>query len=346
MRRLISALPPLKPLRLRYAAALLVVLGIALSISVPFALGSRAVFAGLRELPLHVFLVLAASAILSAAAKAGKLQLLQTALGLRLPFMRTFTFTLVTDFAFLVSPFGAAGYGVNVALLKRAGASWASAATAVAADQALDLVFFGAAIPLGLLFGWGPLHKVLPGVSPVTISANVLALALACGALWLCRRPLASALDAVTRRVPWLRSQHARWHRFHHNLVSQLTLLMKAGHARFLALLLLATLQWLLRYSALWFSMLELGHHLPLGFVLAVQAVVLHVALWTGIPAGGGSGDLALTLVFAPWISSVTMAVALVLWRFATLYCPLILGAIGSAALAGWRYSPPVQTND
>jgi uncharacterized membrane protein YbhN (UPF0104 family) len=30
------------------------------------------------------------------------------------------------------------------------------------------------------------------------------------------------------------------------------------------------------------------------------------------------------------------MATALVLWRFATLYCPLILGAAGFVALA-WR---------
>jgi uncharacterized membrane protein YbhN (UPF0104 family) len=33
------------------------------------------------------------------------------------------------------------------------------------------------------------------------------------------------------------------------------------------------------------------------------------------------------------------MATALVLWRFATLYCPLLLGALGFIALA-WRRRP------
>jgi uncharacterized membrane protein YbhN (UPF0104 family) len=66
----------------------------------------------------------------------------------------------------------------------------------------------------------------------------------------------------------------------------QWVLLLTGPRDRFAALLLLTTLQWLLRYSALWFVLLELGYRLPLGFVLAVQAVVLHAALWTGVPAG------------------------------------------------------------
>jgi len=333
----------LKQVWLRYAAMLLALVGIGLSMGVPFASGIHAVFAGLRELPLHVFFILAASAALSAAAKAGKLQLLQTALGLRLHFMRTLAFTLVTDCAFLVSPLGAAGYGVNVALLKRAGASWATAATVVGADQALDLLFFAVAIPVGLLLGLDPLRKVFPEISAAIVIGNLLAAALAVCTLWIVRRRLASMLDTLSRHIPWLNTRQARWSRFRQNMSSQWTMLVTVGGRQCVTLLLLATLQWLLRYGALWFCMLELGHRLPLGFVLAVQAIVLHIALWTGVPAGGGSGDLALTVIFAPWISSVTMAMALVLWRFATLYCPLVLGAIGSAVLAGGRIKSRMQ---
>jgi uncharacterized protein (TIRG00374 family) len=116
----------------------------------------------------------------------------------------------------------------------------------------------------------------------------------------------------------------------------QLRLLMTGPRWRLAALLLLTTLQWLLRYGALWFILLELGYRLPLGFVLAVQAVVLHAALWTGVPASGGGGDLALAAAFATWVPRAAMAMALVLWRFATLYCPLMLGAVGFVALS-WR---------
>jgi uncharacterized protein (TIRG00374 family) len=303
---------------------------------VPFILGSHDLLAGLRTVPAEVFIVLAASAVVSALAKAGKLQLMQTTLGLRVPFMRTFAITLVTDFAFLVSPLGAAGYGVNIGLLQRAGASWAIATTVVGADQALDLTFFGVAVPVALLFSIGPLAYLLPSVSLSAVAVTLTGLAILMGALWMFRRYVAHALGAAGHLVPRLRARRSRWDKFRHSVHQQWRLLITGPRDRLVVLLLLTTLQWLLRYSALWFILLELGYRLPLGFVLAVQAVVLHAALWTGVPAGGGGGDLALAAAFAAWVPRAALATALVLWRFATLYCPLILGAVGFVTLA-WR---------
>jgi uncharacterized protein (TIRG00374 family) len=157
------------------------------------------------------------------------------------------------------------------------------------------------------------------------------------GVLWMCRRYVAHALGAAGHLVPWLRARRSRWDKFRHSVHQQWRLLITGPRDRFVALLLLTTLQWLLRYSALWFILLELGYRLPLGFVLAVQAVVLHAALWTGVPAGGGGGDLALAAAFAAWVPRAAMATALVLWRFATLYCPLMLGALGFVTLASSR---------
>jgi uncharacterized protein (TIRG00374 family) len=320
----------------RNVATLLALLGVGLSMGVPFILGSHDLLAGLRTVPAEVFIVLAASAVVSALAKAGKLQLMQTTLGLRVPFMRTFAITLVTDFAFLVSPLGAAGYGVNIGLLQRAGASWAIATTVVGADQALDLTFFGVAVPVALLFSIGPLAYLLPSVSLSAVAVTLTGLAILMGALWMFRRYVAHALGAAGHLVPWLRARRSRWDKFRHSVHQQWRLLITGPRDRLVVLLLLTTLQWLLRYSALWFILLELGYRLPLGFVLAVQAVVLHAALWTGVPAGGGGGDLALAAAFAAWVPRAAMATALVLWRFATLYCPLILGAVGFVTLA-WR---------
>jgi uncharacterized protein (TIRG00374 family) len=284
----------------------------------------------------HVFPVLAASAAVSALAKAGKLQLMQTTLGLRLRFMRTLAITLVTDFAFLASPLGAAGYGVNIGLLQRAGASWAIATTVVGADQALDLAFFAVGVPIAILFAVGPLAQVVPRASLSTVVGMLAGAAILMGTLWACRRHVARALDAACRRILWLSARRARWDRFRQSVRRQWVQLMTGPRYRFAALLLLTTLQWLLRYGALWFVLLELGYRLPVGFVLAVQAVVLHAALWTGVPAGGAAGDLALAAAFASWVPQAAMATALVLWRFATLYCPLMLGAAAFVALA-WR---------
>jgi len=315
---------------------MLALLGGGLAMAAPFLLGAHELAAGLRAVPAHVFLLLAASAAVSALAKAGKLQLLQNALGLRLRFMRTVAITFVTDFAFLVSPLGAAGYGVNIGLLQRSGASWAKATTVVSADQVLDLTFFAVAVPIALLSLVGPLATGLPGINLSIIAGVVASAAILVGTLWVSRRPLEHALDAVCRRILWFRARRAQLARFRQNVRAQWASLMTGPRDRFFALVLLTTLQWLLRYGALWFALLELGYPLPPGFVLAVQAVVLHAALWTGIPAGGGGGDLALAAVFASWVPRATMATALVMWRFATLYCPLMLGAAGFAALE-WR---------
>ncbi len=322
--------------RTRNAATMLALLGIGLSLGVPFVLGSHGWLAGLRTLPAQVFLVLAASAACSALAKAGKLHVMQTTLGLRLGFMRTFAITLVTDFAFLVSPLGAAGYGVNIGLLQRSGAAWTTATTVVAADQALDLTFFAVAVPIATVFAVGPLTQIVPRLSPYATVAALAGIVVLAVALWLSRRRLARMLGAVGRNIPWLASRQAGWGRFRLNMRQQWRLLLAAPRRRFGALVLLTTLQWTLRYSALWFALFELGYHLPLGFVWAVQAVVLHAALWTGIPAGGAAGDLALAAAFASWVPRAAMATALVLWRFATLYCPLALGGAAFLALT-WR---------
>ncbi|MBR8150694.1 flippase-like domain-containing protein [Burkholderia vietnamiensis] len=320
----------------RNTATMLAVLGVGLAVGAPFVVGSHQSLAWLRTVSMQMFLVLAASAAASALGKAGKQYLIQTALGLRLPFGRTYGIALVTDSAFLVSPLGAAGYGVNIGLLQRAGASWATATTVVGADQALDLAFLAVAVPIAIAFAVGPLAQVVPRPNVSMVVGMLAGVAILVATLWACRRKVASALDAACGRIQWLGSQRARWDGFRQSVRRQAGLLMMGPRHRFAGLLVFTTLQWLPRYGVLWFVLLELGYQLPFGFVVAVQAVVLHAALWTGIPAGGAAGDLALAAAFANWIPQDAMASALVLWRFATLYFPLILGAAAFFAFA-WR---------
>lgn len=318
----------------RKAAVLVALAGIGLAVGAPFALNSHAALAGLGGVSLYVFLALAASAALSGLAKAGKLHLIQTTLGLHVNFLRTIGITLLADFAFLVSPLGAAGYGVNIGLLQRAGASWSLATTVVSADQALDLAFFATAVPVSLLFAFEPLMQLMPHASAPFVLAVLAGGACLAGVCWLNRQRVAATLDATGRRVRWLHERRARLSRFCRSVGRQWRELVGGPKWRLAALLVLTTQQWLLRYGALWFILRELGYRLPLGFVLAVQAVALHAALWTGVPAGGGTGDIALAAAFASWVPRASIATALVLWRFATLYCPLMLGAASFAALA------------
>ena len=284
-----------------------------------------------------MFFALALSAAASALGKAGKQHLMLSTLGLRLPFMRTSGIALVTDSAFLASPLGAAGYGVNIGLLQRAGASWATATTVVGADQALDLAFLAVVTPIAVAFAVGPLAHVVPKPNASLVVAMLAGAAILIGALWACRRNIASALNALCGRVQWLGALRAHWDKFHQSVRQQMSVLMTGSRYQFAGLLVFTTLQWLPRYGVLWFVLLELGYRLPFGFVWAAQAVVLHAALWTGIPAGAAAGDLGLAAAFVNWIPQDTMATALILWRFATLYAPLMLGAMAFVALAWGR---------
>jgi len=322
--------------RKRNAATLLAILGVGLAVGAPFMLGSHESFAGLRAISVQLFLMLAASAGLSALGKAGKQHLMQSALGLRLPYSRTYGIALLTDSAFLASPLGAAGYGVNIGLLQRAGASWATATTVVGADQALDLAFLAVTVPIAMAFALGPLAAIAPRAHLSLIVAGLGCAAVLVVALWAYRRKVVQLLHAGGSRWSWLANLRARCDTFRHTVRQQIGLLMAGSRYRFIGLLIFTTLQWLPRYGVLWLVLVDLGYRLPLGFVLAAQAVLLHAALWTGIPAGGAAGDLALAAAFANWVPQDTMATALVLWRFATLYAPLMLGALAFVTMA-WR---------
>jgi uncharacterized protein (TIRG00374 family) len=323
---------------------MLALAGIGLAVAAPFVLSFHTALSGLLRVPTYVFIALAASATASVAAKAGKQHVMQTALGLRVRFMRTLAIAFVTDSAFLISPLGAAGYGVNMGLLQRVGASWTLATTVVSADQTLDLTFFAIAVPISLAFALGPVAQVIPHVSIHVVIGVLLGIAVLGSILWMVRRHVALKLKIAGRRIPWFSERRAQLKKFCRGVYQQWAQLLTGPRRQLAALMLLTTAQWLFRYGVLWFILRELGYRLPLGFVLAVQTLVLHAALWTGIPAGGGGGDLALVAAFAAWIPRAPMATALVLWRFGTLFCPLILGAAGLIALASLRRSKQTAT--
>jgi glycosyltransferase 2 family protein len=327
-----------KPLALG-ATLLLAIIGVGFAIGAPFLLGFHEIVAGLHAASAQLIVMLAASALISAMAKAGKLQLMQTALGLRIRYPRTLAITVVTDAAFLGSPFGAAGYGVNLGLLQRAGASWTQATTIVSGDQALDLAFFAIAVPVSIVSCIGLVGRLITPLS-LPVIAGVTFGVIALGVIvWTYRHPLAAGLHATLERVGIKSGRPAQWRAFVRNVRQQWTYLLTGPRWQIAMLLLLTTTQWLLRYGALWFILLQLGYALPPGFVVAVQALVLHAALWTGIPAGGGGGDLGLAAALAAWVPRAATGTALILWRCATLFFPLALGALGVAALALTRLS-------
>jgi uncharacterized protein (TIRG00374 family) len=144
---------------------------------------------------------------------------------------------------------------------------------------------------------------------------------------------MVSAVQRFALTIPWIHVRQERINEFIAELREQLNTLMKGTAKQNFVLLSLTALQWITRYGVLWLVLHELGYQVPFGFVLLLQAVVLHVALWTGIPSGGGSADIGLAVALSTWVTSPVIATTLLLWRFSTLYFPLILGALSLAVL-------------
>lgn len=332
---------------MRRLATVMTIIGVGLAAGAPFALGGSAVLDSLRNVAPKLFMILAGLAIVSGVAKAGKLQILLVSLGYRLPFLRTLAITFVTDFAFLSSPAGAAGYVVNVALLRTAGTSWTVSTTVVGAEQALDLVFFAVAIPVAAISSLVPLAHLVP-IEPKSVYVVLLtASLLAAFGLWRGRHFIVAALHNFVHAMPWFQSRKKRIGDFVSDLREQInTLLINGTAKKNIALITLTAIQWITRYGVLWIVLLELGYQIPFGFVLVLQAVVLHLAMWTGIPAGGGSADLGLAAALGSWVMSPTMATVLLLWRFSTLYFPLIVGVLSLIVLTCTRKTHSIMTSE
>jgi uncharacterized protein (TIRG00374 family) len=249
-------------------------------------------------------------------------------------FARSFGISLATDLAFAATPAGVGGYIASVYYLRRAGASISGAATIMAMDQGVDLVFFAISVPLAALalVGSGLPHAVtITALGGAALTTTFLV------TIWLARRRISAFLatpNRLTARWPRLREAQRAVRSFVASLSAHVSLIFGAG-PRFLSWMLgLTALQWLARYAILWLTLLLLGHEISFALAFLLQVVVLHAALWTGIPAGGGGAELGLTATLAHWVSPADTATALIVWRAATLYTSLLAGTAAIVMLA------------
>jgi uncharacterized protein (TIRG00374 family) len=319
--------------RMRAAGTLLLVAGVLLALAVPLAIGGRAGLAGLAAFPAYASVALGAVTVGSWLAKGLKFWLLA------LPFARApgpwhnLAISLGTDFAFCASPGGVAGYPTNLYLLRRAGLSWAAASAVVATEQVLDLAFFAVVFPVATFV------SLQAGVlSPIwTDALGSLALACALGLAVLliapARRRIGKAMRGLIARVRFLRERREALARFISELWRHGRTLASVGALRIAALLALTTLYWLGRYAVLWIALTALGHPLPFLFLLLLQALIMHAAQWTGIPGGGGGADVALVAALSASIPAGAAATALLVWRIATFYLVVLVGAVALASL-------------
>jgi glycosyltransferase 2 family protein len=324
-------------------AGLLIAVALAATLVVPILLGGNDALWQTLHFSVGGYAAILAVIVASWLARAIKLHWLMVRLDVHPRFTRTLAISLATDFAFISTPGGVGGYAASVYYLRRAGTSVSAAATITAADQGLDLLFFVVVLPVaGIALIWSDLPQTL-AILGFASSAGMVALAL--GAV-LARHKLWAWLfgtNTISARWPRLQRKQQALREFLMSLRANTSLLLAGGPAFLCGVFALTALQWLTRYGVLWLVLLLLGHRVSFALILLMQSLVLHAALWTGIPAGGGGAELGLSATLAAWVPATSIATALLLWRMATLYICMVAGAVAIAALARQPKAQSIQ---
>jgi glycosyltransferase 2 family protein len=318
----------------RRRVVLLVIGAVVVSLAVPLIIGGTQSLAQIRALPADIYVALFAVMALSWVARALKMHLLLGRLGADTIFPRTLAMSLAIDFAFITTPCGVGGYAASMYCGRRSGLTSSGAATLTFVDQLLDLVFFAFAVPLAAVsLAW--MHRS-GGLALLAMAiTGGLVLSAVCAILmhrsltrWLCGD------NVLVRRWPALKDRRQTLLTFVTNVKRDSRLIFTA-RAAFMAMLIASTvLQWLARYGVLWVALALLGNLVPFALTLLWQSLIIHAALWTGVPAGGGGAELGLSAVLLPIAPAMTVATALILWRLTTFHLCLVAGVAAIASMA------------
>ena len=317
--------------------------GLVATIVIPFLLGGARTLSTASEIGAGGYAALLLLVIASWLARALKLHLLLRRLETPTPFVRSLGISLASDLAFAVTPAGVGGYVASVYYLKQAGASTSGAATITAMDQFSDLVFFAFSVPLAAFVLAGSDQP--QGVAAASLIAAALTTA-SLVTIWLARARISAFLSApiaLPDRPSRLQQSWSALRTFLASMSGQISPVISSEPMFLFWILGLTAVQWLTRYGVLWLTLLLLGHVVSFALSFLLQVAVLHAAVWTGIPAGGGGAELGLTATLAPWVAPADTATALIIWRAATLYTSVLVGSIAIIVLArkGERIAVP-----
>ena len=265
--------------------------------------------------------------------------ILAGALGEHLSIRQALVVSLSTEFGIAASPGGVGGPVIRLALLKRAGISVGTAASMLATDTLLDLLFFTLLLPVSI---WIILHDAdwssllhLPGLpSWRTLTALLAGFLFFALVVWWNRRNL-HLLHARIQKHPFARKRRLgarvrilirRLRRIFHHSVASTGLLLRTRRRALVYDFGLATIMWSCRYGILPL-LLVAGHSsrnpLPL---VPVQGVLFMLSLLVLLPGGGGSLELLTPFLLRPFVPASMAGIVVVLWRLFTFHLYLLAG--------------------
>lgn len=301
----------------------------------PLLWGGGDALRALGALPAAALIAPFAACVAGWLARAAKLQLLLRRIDLARSAALALRVTLASEFGFAATPAGVGGYFACVHYLRAAGVNTTTSSMLIALEQLLDLVFFVVVLPVVALSLPRPLAQ-----SGVFVPALCMGCALILAVLWWFRSAWIDRIEQCLQRShPETAIRLAHWRAEGFRITR--------GGTAWLALPLVCTvLQWLARYAVLPLALAGLGVHVSYAHAFVAQALVLHLAQWTGVPGGGRGAELGLGLLLVGSTPVVDFAAGLLLWRLASFHAAILagllaiawpaptLGAGGAAALA------------
>lgn len=313
----------------------LALLGLALGLGIPLAMGGRDLYPLLRQVPVPTFLGLLGMIFIAWNLNAGRLRLLAGGAGLRLGQGRALAILMATEFAICATPAGSGGPLTYAWLLRRRGLAGPRGLALYAADQFMDLLFFLCAVTLVLLH-WLVTPQDMQLGWQLGVMGGLLVAAIALVWFTLAQYRVVFLLAGrVLRRLHVGQRWRQRLARRALEFRSSLGMVRSYPRRRLAALFMLCSAHWLLRYSVLYIAVGAVGGQMSWSYAFLAQMISLSAGQATLLPGGSGGAEASSSLLLAPYLDPTTAAAAILLWRFATYYWYLIAGGPVFAVLAG-----------
>lgn len=274
---------------------------------------------------------------------AARLRILFGQLGTRPSRLRALRMWLVVELGLCTLPANTGGALTWSLLARRQGLTGAEGLAAYAGDQAVDLAFFALAVPAVAVYAW---HAgLLPVPAPwVAVQAGGAVAALTCVGAVL-KTGGGQRWHRLFARLPLPHAWHRAAHGFGGNLGLAIGRLKTLPVPVCLALLALASVHWLLRYSILYVILAGLGAPQPWAYLFMAQTATLALAQMVPVPGGAGSVEVAMAALLTARADPGTVAAALLAWRATTYHLYLLAGAVGWASLFGRSRRPGIHSS-
>lgn len=316
------------PLRWRSFQALLLLLGISISLLLPWWLGGDGTVAMVVGFPASLLLLMVAIAVVCWNINAVRLRLMLAGRAGHLGQTGALSIEMAAKFALCATPGGSGGAATLLWLLARRGYPPSRASAVFLVDQGCDMLFFTLILTLLLaLTLWGTApgdlnwpHQALIEGALIGLVAVILTLGL-----------VVAFLPHLLRRQPWLHwpgPRRRRWLvrrllRCRHALVVTLRL---PPHI-LISIFLLCCAHWLLRYSLLYLAVLGVGGHADWAWTFLVQMLSMAASQLSILPGGAGAAEVSVGALLLPVMDRDQAAAAVVIWRLVSYHLYLLAGA-------------------